>query len=195
MNVTDIFSVPKQRIKAQTGRLLISEPFMQDPYFKRAVIFITEHNEKGSFGLIINKPIPMYLNEAIENAPVFDSKLGLGGPVQNETLYYLHLKGDLIPNSVEVIDGVYWGGDFETIKKMMLANELQPNDIRLFVGYAGWGEGQLKSEMDTKSWIVAKADKDLLFSKKPETLWSDILNTMGQPYSYMVNLPEDPRLN
>lgn len=195
MNVTDIFNVPEQRMKAKSGRLLISEPFMQDPYFKRSVVFITEHSEKGSFGLIINKPIPMYLNEAIENAPVFDSKLGLGGPVQNETLHYLHRKGDVIPQSVEVMPGVFWGGDFETIKKMMRADELQPDDIRLFVGYAGWAEGQLKNEMETKSWIVAKAHMKLLFSKHPETLWSDILNGMGQPYSYMVNLPEDPRLN
>ncbi len=193
--MTDIFKVPKQRIKAKAGRLLLSEPFMQDPYFKRSVVFLTEHNEKGSFGLILNKPIPMYLNEAVEDAPVFDSRLGLGGPVQNETLHYLHQKGDLIPNSVEVIEGVYWGGDFETIKKMMLSDELQPNDIRLFVGYAGWDEGQLKKEMDTQSWIVGKADKKLLFNEEPESLWSEILNTMGHPYSYMVNLPEDPRLN
>jgi putative transcriptional regulator len=195
MDVTDIFKVPKQRIKARTGRLLLSEPFMQDPYFKRSVVFLTEHSEEGSFGLILNKPIPMYLNEAVENAPVFDSRLGLGGPVQNETLHYLHQKGDLIPNSVEVIEGVFWGGDFEVIKKMMLADELEPDDIRLFVGYAGWAEGQLKNEMDTQSWIVGKASKKLLFDEAPESLWSDILSGMGKPYSYMVNLPEDPRLN
>jgi len=168
---------------------------MQDPYFKRSVVFLTEHTNEGSFGLILNKPIPMYLNEAIENAPSFDSRLGLGGPVQNETLHYLHQKGDIIPNSVEVIEGVYWGGDFETIKKMMVANELHPEDIRLFVGYAGWSEGQLKNEMDTKSWIVGRADKKLLFGGNPEKLWSQVLNKMGKPYSYMVNLPEDPRLN
>jgi putative transcriptional regulator len=195
MDVTDIFKVPEQRMKAKTGRLLISEPFMQDPYFKRSVVFITEHSEKGSFGLIINKPIPMYLNEAIENAPVFDSRLGLGGPVQNETLHYLHRRGDEIPNSVEVIDGVFWGGDFETIKRMMRAEALKPDDIRLFVGYAGWAEGQLVREMETKSWIVNKATRQLLFCNKPESLWMDILNGMGQPYTYMVNLPEDPRLN
>jgi len=168
---------------------------MQDPYFKRSVVLLTEHSDSGSFGLILNKPIPMYLNEAIENAPSFDAKLGLGGPVQKETLHYLHQLGHLIPNSTEVMDGVYWGGDFEVIKTLMLSGELKPRDIRLFVGYSGWAEGQLNSEMESKSWIVARANKDLLFTPHPEKLWATILGRMGEPYAHMVNMPEDPRLN
>ncbi|MGB0917435.1 MAG: YqgE/AlgH family protein [Flavobacteriales bacterium] len=195
MDVTDLLKLPDQKLKAKAGRLLVSEPFMQDPYFKRSVILLTEHTENGSFGLIINKPIPMYLNEAIENAPAFDSRLSLGGPVQKETLHYLHQLGDKIPNSTEVMDGVFWGGDFETITDLIKSGDIQPGDIRLFVGYSGWAEGQLDSEMKSKSWIVAKADKNLLFSEKSENLWSSILEKMGGNYAYMVNLPEDPRLN
>ncbi|MGB0368752.1 MAG: YqgE/AlgH family protein, partial [Flavobacteriales bacterium] len=182
MDVTDLLKLPDQKLKAKAGRLLVSEPFMQDPYFKRSVILLTEHTENGSFGLIINKPIPMYLNEAIENAPAFDSRLSLGGPVQKETLHYLHQLGDKIPNSTEVMDGVFWGGDFETIKDLIESGEIQPGDIRLFVGYSGWAEGQLDSEMKSKSWIVAKADKNLLFSEKSENLWASILEKMGGNY-------------
>lgn len=195
MEIQDLFTLPEQTLKAASGRLLVSEPFMQDPYFKRSVVLLTEHSESGSFGLILNKPIPMYLHEAIENAPSFDSKLGLGGPVQKETLHYLHLLGDKIPNSTEVMEGVYWGGDFDTIKDLIQNGELQPGNIRLFVGYSGWAEGQLTSEMESKSWIVARAKKEVLFSENPENLWSDILNGMGSPYNYMDKLPEDPRLN
>jgi putative transcriptional regulator len=195
MEIADLFQLPEQKIRAKAGRLLVSEPFMQDPYFKRSVVLLTEHNENGSFGLILNKPIPMYLNEAIENAPEFDSKLALGGPVQKETLHYLHLLGDKIPNSTEVMDGVFWGGDFEAVKDLIREGELQPDNIRLFVGYSGWAEGQLSHEMESKSWIVARADKELLFTERPENLWSNILANMGSPYDYMVNLPEDPRLN
>lgn len=195
MDVTDIFEVPDQLIKAKAGRLLISEPFMQDPYFKRSVVLLTEHNESGSFGLIVNKPIPMFLNEAIDNAPVFNARLGLGGPVQKDTLHYLHRLGNLIPNSTEVMPGVFWGGDFDTVKKLIVTEELKPEDIRMFVGYAGWAEGQLNSEMKSKSWIVTKADQSILFDKDPEKLWATLLEQMGQPYAYMVNLPEDPRLN
>lgn len=168
---------------------------MQDPFFKRSVVLLTEHSDNGSFGLILNKPIPMYLNEAIENAPVFDSRLALGGPVQKETLHYLHRLGDIIPNSTEIMDGVYWGGDFETIKKLMSSGQIVPGDIRLFVGYSGWAEGQLLSEMESKSWIIGRANRDILFTENPENMWTEILSNMGQPYNYMVNLPEDPRLN
>ena len=195
MEIQDLFNLPEQKISAKAGRLLVSEPFMQDSYFKRSVVLLTEHNERGSFGLILNKPIPMYLNEAIENAPVFDSKLALGGPVQKETLHYLHTEGDRIPNSTEVMDGVFWGGDFEIIKELIGIGELTPKQIRMFVGYSGWAEGQLDTEMDNKSWIVAKATKEILFSTKPENLWSTVLKKMGSPYNYMVKLPEDPRLN
>lgn len=195
MQIKDLFNLPEQKLGAKTGRLLVSEPFMQDPYFKRSVVLLTEHSENGSFGLILNKPIPMYLHEAIENAPSFDSKLALGGPVQKETLHYLHLLGDRIPNSTEVMDGIYWGGDFETIKDLIKTKELRPDNIRLFVGYSGWAEGQLASEMDSKSWIVARANKKLLFEEKPEKLWAEVLKNMGSPYNYMHNLPEDPRLN
>lgn len=195
MEITDLFQLPKQRMKAKAGRLLLAEPFMQDPYFKRSVVLLTEHNERGSFGLILNKPIPMYLHEAIEHAPTFDSKLALGGPVQKETLHYLHLLGHQIPNSTEVMDGIYWGGNFDTVKKLIEAGELNSDNIRLFVGYAGWAEGQLTHEMDERSWIVARATKTLLFREKPEKLWSSILEKMGSPYDYLVKLPEDPRLN
>lgn len=196
MEIKDLFDLPEQKLGVKTGRLLVSEPFMQDPYFKRSVVLLTEHNdETGSFGLILNKPIPMYLNEAIENAPSFDSRLALGGPVQKETLHYLHLLGDQIPNSTEIMEGVFWGGDFETIKRLIKAGELTPDNMRLFVGYSGWAEGQLTSEMESKSWIVARASKELLFTDKPENLWSEILNGMGSPYNYMNKLPEDPRLN
>lgn len=195
MDVTDIFKVPDQQLKAKAGRLLISEPFMQDPYFKRSVVLLTEHGEGGSFGLIVNKPIPMFLNEAVDNAPVFKARLGLGGPVQKDTLHFLHRVGHLIPDSTEVMPGVFWGGDFEVVKKLISSDKLKPNDIRMFVGYAGWAEGQLSSEMQSKSWIVARADKSILFDYEPEKLWSKLLEQMGQPYTYMVNLPEDPRLN
>lgn len=195
MEIQDIFNLPEQKLTAKAGRLLVSEPFMQDSYFKRSVVLLTEHNDKGSFGLILNKPIPMYLSEAIENAPVFDSKLALGGPVQKETLHYLHTKGDLIPNSTLVVDGVYWGGDFEVIKNLIATDILTPENIRLFVGYSGWAEGQLDNEMEGKSWIIARATKEVLFSTKPEKLWSSVLERMGTPYDYLKNLPEDPRLN
>jgi putative transcriptional regulator len=195
MDVVDIMRIPEQRLPVKAGRILLSEPLMNDPYFRRAVIYLAEHNSEGSFGLIINKPIPMFLNDAVANAPRFEAKLGLGGPVENQTLHYLHRKGHAIPNSLEVADGIYWGGNFDKIKTMITSGEIGPNDLRMFVGYAGWSEGQLEEEMEKKSWIVAPGSAELVFETPRETLWQTIMQRMGAPYSYMVNLPEDPRLN
>lgn len=195
MQIEDLFEIPDQILPVKAGRLLLAEPFLQDPFFKRSVILLTEHNERGSFGLIINKPIPMYLHEAIEHAPEFDSKLALGGPVQKETLHYLHRLGDRIPNSTPVMDGVFWGGDFEVVKELIRTGELHHDNLRLFVGYSGWAEGQLNHEMESKSWIVANAQEEHIFANKPEELWNAILENMGSPYEHMVKLPEDPRLN
>src|SRR5690606_37473030 len=119
MEVTDLMRLPDQPLKARAGRILLAEPLMTDPYFRRAVVFITEHNDKGTFGLIINKPIPMLLNEAVANAPRIDTKLGIGGTVENQTLHFLHRKGELVPHSLEVSEGIYWGGDFEVVKKLI----------------------------------------------------------------------------
>lgn len=195
MDVVDIMRIPEQRLQVKAGRILLSEPLMNDPYFRRAVVYLAEHNEKGSFGLIINKPIPMFLNDAVANAPRFDTKLGLGGPVENQTLHYLHRKGDLIPNSLEVADGIFWGGDFDTIKRLIGTGDIGKNDLRMFIGYAGWSEGQLEEEMERKSWVVAPGSSEMVFDTPRENLWQIIMHRMGAPYSYMVNLPEDPRLN
>lgn len=195
MEVIDLLRIPDQRLKVKAGRILLAEPLMMDPYFRRAVVYVAECNDKGAFGLIINKPIPMFLNEAVANAPKLDTKLGLGGPVENQTLHYLHRKGDLVPHSLEVADGIFWGGDFETVKKLIAKGDMGPNDIRMFVGYAGWSEGQMAEEMERKSWVVAPGGQELVFDTPRESLWQTIMQRMGAPYSYMVNLPEDPRLN
>jgi putative transcriptional regulator len=195
MEVVDLLRIPNQHLKAKAGRILLAEPLMADPYFRRAVVFITEHNEKGAFGLIINKPIPMLLNEAVANAPRIDTKLGIGGPVENQTLHFLHRKGNLVPHSLQVGEGIFWGGDFEMVKKLIASGEIGPKDIRMFVGYAGWSQGQLDEEMERKSWVVAPGSSELVFDTPRKTLWSTIMQRMGAPYSYMVNLPEDPRLN
>jgi putative transcriptional regulator len=195
MDVVDIMRIPDQRLYVKAGRILLSEPLMNDPYFRRAVIYLAEFNENGAFGLIINKPIPMFLNDAIANAPRFDMKLGLGGPVENQTLHYLHRMGTTVPNSIEVADGVFWGGDFNTIKSLIASGDIGLNDLRLFVGYAGWSAGQLEEEMERKSWIVAPGSGELVFDTPRETLWHTIMQRLGAPYSFMTNLPEDPRLN
>jgi putative transcriptional regulator len=118
-----------------------------------------------------------------------------GGPVQVDTIHFLHQCPQLIEGGVEVTDQIYWGGDFETVVQLIKSNRLTSNDIRFFIGYSGWGEGQLEEEMKLKSWITAEGTRKLIFSVNADNVWKDALKQLGGEYVQMVNYPIDPQLN
>ena len=134
----------KREIK--TGSVLLAEPFMFDSNFKRSAILLCEHNEEGSIGFILNKELDMQVDELIADFPSFDGKVFFGGPVQTDTIHYIHNVGNLLEDSVKVVPGVYWGGDFEKLKFLIQSDMIKPHNIRFFVGYSGWSDGQLGDE-------------------------------------------------
>lgn len=176
------------------GTILIANPFLKDPNFVRSVIFICENMPEGTFGFVLNQVHPNTLNELI---PEIDSKTIVykGGPVQPDTLHFLHQYPDLISGGIEVIDGVYWGGNFESLQIHLKVGNLKPDKIKFFVGYSGWMEGQLNFEMKEESWIVASATKTLLFNTPPENIWKESIKHLGGKYELMINFPLDPQLN
>jgi putative transcriptional regulator len=177
------------------GKLLISEPFLTDPYFGRSVVLLSEHNDDGTVGFILNKPTEVKLNQAVNDFPQFDVPLYFGGPVQTDVLQYIHKLGNKIEGSREIIKGIYWGGDLEILKLLMDTHQIDPSDIRFFVGYSGWDPKQLDSELKQKSWIVSGANKEITFSKSPQSLWREVLRSMGREYAIIANFPQDPSLN
>ncbi len=177
------------------GTLLISEPFLDDPYFKRAVVLLSEHNEEGSIGFILNKPTDISVNEAISDFPQIDSMLYFGGPVQTDSLQYIHRLGEKLEGSQPIFDGLYWGGDLEKLKDMISKKQVQANDIRFFVGYSGWDSTQLNQEIKDKSWIVSQGESKHAFFDEPKKLWNNVLKNMGNEFRMMANFPEDPSLN
>ncbi len=176
-----------------SGRLLVAEPFLIDPHFKRGVILLCDHQEDGSFGFILNKPIDMGINDLISGFPNFNSDVYYGGPVQTDTIHYLHTRGDLLPNSIKVLTGVYWGGDFEQLKKFIKMGKIKPPDIRFFVGYSGWAAGQLQMEKKVLSWMIVDGHLDYVFGDNRE-LWKDVLEEQGGSYSIIAQMPP-PILN
>lgn len=142
-----------QSLKPTQGDLLIAEPYLGDPNFERSVILLCEDNEKGSFGLVLNQRSNLMLKDAIDDCYA-DIPLYVGGPVEHNTLHYVHRLGNLIPEAVDLGKGLFWSGDFETLKTMINIGKVEEKDIRFFLGYSGWGEGQLDTEMNRNSWIV-----------------------------------------
>jgi putative transcriptional regulator len=182
-------------IEPATGILLISDPFLKDPNFMRTVVFLCDHREDGSFGFVLNRKYENTIDELIPELEGFTIPVFYGGPVQMDTIHFLHQYPAEIPGGQEVINGVYWGGDFDMVIKMIKNNKINLNKIKFFIGYSGWGSGQLKDELNEKSWLTVKAEKKLVFQKLHEEIWKDSLKQLGGDYEMMINFPIDPQLN
>ncbi len=178
------------------GRLLISEPFLNDPNFKRSVILLAEHTEEGTLGFILNQPSVLLLKDLVPdlweaNYPVF-----IGGPVEVDTVHFIHRCYDKLNSGEEIANGIYWGGNFETLKILVNNNSISESEVKFFLGYSGWGEAQLKEEIDTNTWIVSeKYHQDVVFSANEEELWREAIINLGTRYAHVSNFPSDPSLN
>jgi len=176
------------------GDILVAEPPMADPNFRRSVVLLCEHTTEASFGLVLNRPTGLTLSQATDEAFDFDADLFLGGPVQPDTLHYLHPYGDL-DGALTVLDEVFWGGDFEALRRAIADGYADPERIRFFVGYSGWGPGQLDAEVDELSWIVRPGTAALVFADGDDALWRQVLRQLGGEYALLSTFPDDPRLN
>jgi putative transcriptional regulator len=190
----DLFS-HTTNFNPKKGSLLLSEPFLNDDYFRRAVILLCEHNDEGSFGFILNNYVNIKLNELIEGVDDFDANISLGGPVSTNNLYYIHTLGEDIPGSTPLVKGVYIGGEFEVLKSLIKSKAITPNQIKFFLGYSGWSANQLDKEMKEESWIVTKSNLKIVMGKRDKDLWKKILNKMGGKFSVISNYPINPSLN
>lgn len=182
-------------VKPKGGSLLISEPYMGDPNFERTVILLCSHEEEGSFGLVLNRMSNLKLSDVIDMYDEgFQADLGIGGPVQYNTLHYVHRLENL-PQAVHLMEGLYWGGDFEILRTMIESGLAKSSDIRFFLGYSGWTSGQLQEEIDKNVWIVNNNAANKLFNLDIDNLWRSVLRQMGGKYKVLSNYPVDPRLN
>lgn len=168
---------------------------MEDPNFRRTVILLCDHSVDGSFGLILNRPSGLMLAEAASEPLPFDAFLWLGGPVETDTLHYVHPFGDRLESALPVLDGVFWGGSFDELRAAIAGGDVDPKSVRFFVGYAGWGPGQLDAEVDEGSWIVLDGDPALVLAPSDGALWRDLLRRLGGDYAILSTFPDDPRLN
>jgi len=192
----ELFNYSYDKVEPQKGDLLISEPFLADPNFARTVILLCEHNEEGSFGFVLNKPAQVKLNELLDEAGNREDSIYIGGPVQQNTLQFIHKNDGLIEGGIEVKEGIFWGGNFEQMLAMMEGELIHAEDIKFFVGYSGWAAGQLKDELKVNSWIISRdVNIEQVFHTDVESLWKEVLNTMGGKYKIVANFPVDPRLN
>lgn len=156
------------------GTILISSNALDDANFKNSVIFITEHNQKGSTGFVINKLFARRFNELEEFKDSISFPMYAGGPVDVAHLFILHQRPGLIEESIPVTGTIYRGGNFKQAVENINALTLTGNDIKLFIGYCGWDENELEAEIKEGSWLVTEADERAVFSPYPELLWQKL---------------------
>jgi putative transcriptional regulator len=177
------------------GILLIADPFLKDPHFMRTVIFICEHQQEGSFGFVLNKQFEQTLDELMMGFEGFPIPIYYGGPVQMDTIHFLHQYPEQVPGGHEVMKGIYWGGDFEKLYEMVKNHKIDFNKVRFFIGYSGWSNGQLSNELKEKTWLTVASTRELIFHQQPDNIWKDSLRHLGGDYELMINFPIDPQLN
>ena len=166
---------------------------MMDGCFRRSVVLLTEYSKDGAIGFILNKMLPISLDDVMEDFPADGSFLSIGGPVAANTLHYLHTFAH-IPDSIEIVNGIYWGGNVETVRQLLSISVMKPDDIRFFLGYSGWTVGQLDEELKNHSWLVADVRPSQIIHPSRD-LWQDSVKSMGEKYQHWTTFPENPTLN
>jgi len=178
------------------GSILLSEPFSDDDYFSRSMVFICNQNDDGYFGFVLNKYIENDINDFIENFPSINTEISIGGPVDTSNLFYIHSLGKEIPNSIAISAGLFIGGDFNTLKNTLLIDPNKANQVRFFVGYSGWGAGQLEKEIKDKAWIVLNnLKKEDILDTSHSDIWVEMMEKLGGKYKMMAKFPQNPSDN
>jgi putative transcriptional regulator len=175
------------------GHLLIAGPALLDPNFWRTVVLVGEHSEEGALGVVLNRSSETTVEEALPELALLAEDLGavhVGGPVQQSAVVVLADFVDADDAQALVVDSVGF-----------LPSEVEPGAIgelrraRVYVGYAGWGPGQLDGELEEGSWIVEPAQPEDVFTDDPEGLWSAVLRRKGGPFGVLASMPPDPSMN
>lgn len=191
----DIFKIQSNNVLPSRGKILISEPFLRDATFGRSVVLLVDHTNEGSMGLIMNKQLPLCLNEVIKEFNYLDDiPLYKGGPIGTDTLFYLHTLSQ-INGALPVSRGLYLNGDFDALKRYILQGNKIDGKIRFFLGYSGWDNEQLSDEIKENTWLIAKETSSYLLNGEIKDMWRNALGKLGSKYETWSRFPQVPSLN
>ena len=183
-------------MKLSTGNILISTPeLLLDHIFNQSVLLLSEHNDKGSMGFIVNKPLSIRLNDVFEDIPL-NIQLWNGGPVETGSLFYIHTVPELVPFSIpfDLDKNLHIGGDFNQLKKALIEGAIDEKQVKFFLGYSGWSPTQLEEEIREKAWFVTPNDLDII-NLNPRNVWKEKIVAVNPENIIWKNAPLNPHLN
>ena len=180
----------------KTGRILISEPFLEDPNFNRTIVLLAEHGEEGTVGYVLNQSTAMTVDLLMPDLEMVKNKVYQGGPVEIESFHYIHTYGK-IDGAVDLGKGVYWSGSYEAVIEGISSGEFAPENFRFFVGYSGWGTNQLMDEINEDAWVVGDLHPSVLFDTdlNDYDLWKEAMIGLGGEFALLANSPSNPQMN
>ncbi len=188
--------MPESNEQYGKGYFLIANPVLPDPNFSRTVVLLCNHDEQGSFGLVINRPAPINAQEVFEEMQVSSSgKIFIGGPVSPSQVFYLCRSKTPLPELDAICDDIYLGMSKELLDNLLMRIEDPYNNIRFYMGYSGWGAGQLAGEMTRLSWLTCEAQSEFVFEENEEHIWAGAVKSMGKDYEYLIKAPVNPQWN
>jgi putative transcriptional regulator len=181
-------------IELSMGKLLISEPLLQDDNFHKSVIFLCYHSPKESLGFILNKQADQLLNFYLNDTMSLDFPVFIGGPVDQEMLHFIHSVPE-IAGGEKITEDIYWSGDLEQIVEGIKMGKVTTDNCKFFIGYSGWGIGQLEAEIEMNAWLVAHSNTALVFNTPEKMVWNEAVKSLGKQYAPLLFMPENPELN
>ena len=176
------------------GKLLISEPMLPDPNFFRSVVLLTRHDKTGSLGFVLNQMSVVNVDNVIEGFTIPNLPIFIGGPVGNDSLFFIHTIGLELNKTHEIMEGLYFGGDMDHLEFMLQNNLATEEQVRFFVGYSGWDPGQLATEIQENSWIIASTTPEQVMSNSDE-YWKEVMIGLGKEFEVLSKFPSNPDLN
>jgi putative transcriptional regulator len=175
----------------KSGSLLVSEPFLSDPNFRKTVVLLCEHEAAGSFGFVLNKLLDLDTDEVVPELLEYNFPIYYGGPVEPNTLHFIHRKGEMIADSFPIGEDVFWGGDIHLVDRLIQQGVAKPEDFKFFIGYSGWGEAQLNAEIEQKAWWLTSVDSKIVFSTDLAEMWPSCVKKLGPDFAYLAGSPDD----
>ncbi len=180
----------------EKGKVLLSEPFIEDPNFSRTVVLITEYGNEGTVGYVLNQKTELTVDMLMPDLEMVGNSVFNGGPVEIESFHYIHTYKE-IEGAVDIGQGMYWSGSFEEVVAGLIDGSFEAKNFKFFIGYSGWAEGQLEAELKEEAWVVADLDKTLIFNVdlQDKKLWQLAMQGLGGEFAILANSPINPQLN
>lgn len=178
------------------GSILLSDPFINDHYFSRSVIVLCDYSKEGAFGFVLTNYLDVDLAILDSSFPIKQAKISVGGPVDTEHLFYIHQFGERVDEAIQIMDGLYFGGNYTQLQEIILEKKENEKKVRFFLGYSGWSATQLVEELKENSWIVVdNILSDEILNTSITDFWKHCMEKQGKRFQIISQFPKNPNEN